>query len=517
MLTDQLLEGLRANLALLRHDVVLELDAPDDHELAVLVAQTATASPRVTVHRAGLGGRRPAVAVRRSTDVTARVVFSGTPGGHEFSSFVLALLHVGGHPPRRGMERIDAIKATGRSIRFTTFYSQSCQNCPEVVQTLNSLAALCPNVTAEAVDGGAFTKEVEERGILALPTVLLNGEPFHQGRSGAEELLDKILASGGNAPGVSDSDAPSDPYDVLVVGGGPAGVAAAVYASRKGMRTGLVADRIGGQVLDTMSIENLVAVANTTGPELAGSLDANLADNSVEVLRGRKAAALVTGGDTLHTLQLEDGGELRARGIVLAPGARWRTLGVPGESEYRNKGVTFCPHCDGPLFRHKRVAVIGGGNSGLEAAIDLAGIAEHVTVVEYSERLRADLVLVEAARRRPNIEIITGAETLAIEGDGRAVETLLWRARSDGSEHHIAVAGVFVQIGLVPNTDWLDGAVCLNERGEIEIDERGRTSIPRIVAAGDATTIPYKQIVAALGAGATASIGLFEEMVTSSV
>ncbi len=517
MLTEQLLEGLRSNLALLRHDIVLEIDAPDDHELAELVAQTAAVSPHVTAQQAALGGRRPAVAIRRSGEATARVVFSGTPGGHEFTSFVLALLHVGGHPPRRGRELIDAIGAAGRPLRFTTFYSQSCQNCPEVVQTLNSLAALCPNVTAEAVDGGAFTRDVQELGILALPTVLVNGEPFHQGRAGTEELLDKILTHSGHRPGAGDGEVRSDPYDVLVVGGGPAGVAAAVYASRKGLRTGLVADRIGGQVLDTMAIENLVAVASTTGPELAGSLDANLVDNAVEVLRGRKANALIAGTDALHTLRLENGDELRARGIVLAPGARWRTLGVPGEAEYRNKGVTFCPHCDGPLFQNKRVAVIGGGNSGLEAAIDLAGIAAHVTVVEYSERLRADSVLIEAARRRSNIEIVTGAETLAVEGDGRAVNTLLWRDRTDGEEHRTPVAGVFVQIGLIPNTDWLDGAVRLNERGEIEIDERGRTSAARVVAAGDATTIPYKQIVSALGAGATASIGLFEEMVTSGV
>jgi alkyl hydroperoxide reductase subunit F len=517
VLAEHVLEGLRSNLALLRHDIVLDLDAPEDHELSELVTETASVSSRVTVRRTELGGRRPAVAVRRSSEATARVVFSGTPGGHEFTSFVLALLHVGGHPPRRGGERITAIGSTQQSLRFTTFYSQSCQNCPEVVQTLNSLAALCPNVTAEAIDGGAFTGEIEELGILALPTVLLNGELFHQGRAGTEELLDKILAhSSRSVDGAGDSS-PRDPYDVLVVGGGPAGVAAAIYAARKGLRTGLVADRIGGQVLDTMAIENLVAVAATTGPELAGSLDANLTDNAVEVLRGRKATALTADTGRLHTVQLEGGTELQARGIVLAPGARWRTLGVPGESEYRNKGVTFCPHCDGPLFRNQRVAVIGGGNSGLEAALDLAGIAAHVTIIEYSERLRADSVLVEAVRKRANIEIVTGAETLAIEGDGRSVNTLLWRDRTGGEEHRTGVAGVFVQIGLIPNTDWLDGAVQLNERGEIEIDERGRTSAPRVVAAGDATTIPYKQIVSALGAGATASIALFEEMIASGV
>ena len=519
-LSEQTRETLRANLSLLRHDVVLDLDAPDDDPLTALVEETAAVSDRVHLRRVAPPGHGPVVTIRRATENEGRVRFRGTPGGHEFTSFVLALLHVGGHPPKRGGELITTIGSAPEKLHFTTFYSQTCQNCPEVVQALNSLAALAPNVTAEAVDGAAFVDEIAELNIRALPTVLVNGEPFHQGRADTEELLAKIGGRFGarNERGQDPADAaagattdPIEHFDVVVVGGGPAGVSAAVYAARKGLRTGVVAERIGGQVLDTAGIENLVALRSTTGLALAATLEEDLAVQGVAIFRGRTVRNLQPGRDT-QQLQLSDGRVLTARGVVLAPGARWRLLGVPGEDEYRNKGVTFCPHCDGPLFRGQRVAVIGGGNSGLEAAIDLAGICEHVTVVEYAEHLRADSVLVDAARRRSNIELLTGAESTAIEGNGRAVTSLVWRDRSTGEPRSTAIAGVFVQIGLLPNTDWLDGVVRLNERGEIEIDEHGRTSVPRVTAAGDATTAPYKQIVSALGSGATAAIALFEEL-----
>ncbi|MGE0420556.1 MAG: alkyl hydroperoxide reductase subunit F [Acetobacteraceae bacterium] len=475
-----------------------------------LLTEIVSLSDRITLSTRGEGARVPSFEIRR-TGARDGVCFAGAPMGHEFNSLVLALLWVGGHAPKEEAATITRIRALRGPLRFETFYSQSCQNCPEVVQALMLAAALNPTVEHVAVDGGVFADEVEARGILAVPAVFLNGEPFAQGRMSLDQILTKL----DDGAATEQASVVHEPFDVLVVGGGPAGAAAAIYAARKGIRTGLVAERFGGQVQDTMAIENLIAVAHIDGPHLAAGLEQTVRANGVEVMTGRAAAALTPApaAGELASVTLSGGAVLRARTVVLAPGARWRTMDVPGEAEYRNKGVAFCPHCDGPLFRGKRVAVIGGGNSGVEAAIDLAGLTAHVTLVEFDRQLRADAVLQDRLRSLPNVTVVTSAQTIEVIGDGMRVTGLSYRDRASGNGHHVALDGVFVQIGLVPNTEWLEGVVALTPRGEIEVDARGQTSAPGIVAAGDATTTPYKQIVVALGDGAKAALTAFDLLI----
>jgi alkyl hydroperoxide reductase subunit F len=442
------------------------------------------------------------------------VAFGGAPLGHEFSSLVLALLHVAGHTPKVDEALLQQVLALDVDLEFTTYFSQSCQNCPEVVQALNVLASSSDRVTSISVDGAAFPEEVEHLGVQSVPAVFLNGEVFHQGRASFREIAVKLLER--FQPLASPSDVPPlTEQDVVVVGGGPAGVSAAIYAARKGLQTVLVADRLGGQVLDTDSIENLISVPGTSGPRLAADLERHLTEYDVNLLLPHRASRLHESPDGRYDVLLENGAVLRARSVVLAPGANWRTLNVPGEAEYRNKGVTFCPHCDGPLFAGRRVAVVGGGNSGIEAALDLSGIAEHVTVLEFAPTLRADQVLLDALVERRNIDVVVNAQTLAVEGDGRRVTGLRYRDVVTSEERLLDLAGVFVQIGLVPATDWLDGVVSLTPRGEIMVDDRGATSLPGVFAAGDATTAPFKQIVVALGSGATAALSAFESLLTS--
>lgn len=456
--------------------------------------------------------RLPSFRIQRD-DADVGVEFAGLPLGHEFTSLVLALLHVGGHPPKIDEALIEQIKALQGEFRFETFFSQSCQSCPEVVQSLNTMAALNPAIRHVAVDGAAFAEEMEQRGVMAVPTVLLNGEPFAAGRMGIEEFIAK-LDSGAEAR-AAEAISAKEPFEVLVVGGGPAGAAAAIYSARKGIRTGVLAERFGGQVLDTLAIENFISVRHTEGPQLATALEAHVADYDVDVMNLQRAEKLeqVDGGFRVTTAS---GATLEARSVVLSTGARWRRMNVPGEEEYIGKGVAFCPHCDGPLFKGKRVAVIGGGNSGVEAAIDLAGIVDHVTVLEFDTRLRADEVLQNKLRSLPNVTIHTSAMTTEVIGDGGKVKALRFQDRDDGDEHVIDLEGVFVQIGLLPNTDWLKDTVTLSNRGEIVIDERGQTSLPGVFAAGDCTTVPYKQIVIAMGAGATASLSAFDHLIRTS-
>ena len=443
-----------------------------------------------------------------------RVNFAGIPLGHEFTSLVLALLQAGGHPSRAEPQLLEQIRQLEGEFHFETYISLSCQNCPDVVQALNLMATLNPNITHTMIDGALFQEEVEQRNIMAVPSVYLNGEHFGQGRMTLQEIVDKIDTGAAERKAAELNE--RDPYDLLVVGGGPAGAAAAIYAARKGIRTGLVAERFGGQVMDTVGIENFISVPYTEGPKLSAGLEQHVKEYGVDIITEQRAAGLQR--NRLLELELHSGATLASRSVVLATGARWRELGVPGESEYRTRGVAYCPHCDGPFFKGRRVAVIGGGNSGIEAAIDLAGIVKHVTVLEFADSLRADDVLVRKARSMGNVDIITNAQTTEIVGDGSKVTGLRYSDRASGASQALELAGVFVQIGLVPNTEWLQGGeVEMNRMGEIVIDQRGATSLPGVFAAGDATTVPYKQIVISMGAGATAALGAFDYLIRSSV
>ncbi|WP_288129545.1 alkyl hydroperoxide reductase subunit F [Microbulbifer sp.] len=481
-------------------------------ELSSLAEDIAALSDKIALKQEDRK-RTPSMAIAPAGE-TPRVSFAGIPMGHEFTSLVLALLQAGGHPSKADPELLEQIRNIQGEFHFETYISLSCQNCPDVVQALNLMANLNPNITHEMIDGALFQQEVDERQIMAVPAVYLNGEHFGQGRMGLEEIVARIDTNAGARKAEELNE--REPYDVLVVGGGPAGAAAAIYAARKGIRTGLVAERFGGQVMDTVGIENFISVPYTEGPKLAASLEQHVKEYGVDIITGQRAADLTR--KQMIELELQSGATLSSKSVVLATGARWRELGVPGEAEYKTRGVAYCPHCDGPFFKGKHVAVIGGGNSGIEAAIDLAGIVKHVTVLEFADTLRADDVLVRKARSLPNVDIITNAQTTEIVGDGKKVNGLAYTDRESGESKKLALAGVFVQIGLVPNTEFLkDSDVGMNPMGEIEIDSRGATSIPGVFAAGDATTVPYKQIVISMGAGATAALGAFDYLIRSSV
>jgi alkyl hydroperoxide reductase subunit F len=443
------------------------------------------------------------------------VRFAGLPLGHEFTSLVLALLWTGGHPPKVEQDVIDAIKALDGDFSFEVYMSLSCHNCPDVVQALSLMAIMNPKVKTVVIEGGAFQQEVTEREIMAVPMVFLNGKVFGSGRMSVEEIVAKLDT------GAADRDAAKlnakETFDVLIVGGGPAGAAAAVYAARKGIRVGVAAERFGGQTNDTMAIENYISVLETDGPKFAAALESQVRQYGVDIMNLQRAAQIIpaTQAGGLVQVQMENGATLKAKTVILSTGARWRNVNVPGETEYKNKGVAYCPHCDGPLFKGKRTAVIGGGNSGIEAAIDLAGIVEHVTVVEFADQLKADAVLVKKLNSLPNVTVHTNAQTTEITGDGSKVNGLRYKDRATGTEHHVALAGVFVQIGLVPNTEFLKGTVELSKFGEIVVDAKGHTNVPGVFAAGDCTTVPFKQIVIAAGEGAKAALSAFDHLIRS--
>jgi len=441
--------------------------------------------------------------------------FAGLPMGHEFTSLVLALLQVGGYPSKAAPDTIEQIQGLDGDYRFETYFSQSCQNCPDVVQALNLMAVLNPRIQHVAIDGAVFPEEVEQRQVMSVPTVYLNGEVFGQGRMTLEEIVGRLDA--GAARREAKKLSAKDPFEVLVVGGGPAGAAAAIYAARKGIRTGVVAERFGGQVLDTMAIENFISVQETEGPKMAAALEAHVRQYEVDIMNLQRAEKLLPAGDDgLISIELANGATLKGKTVILSTGARWRQMNVPGEDQYRNKGVAYCPHCDGPLFKGKRVAVIGGGNSGVEAAIDLAGVVRHVTLIEFDHKLRADEVLQRKLRSLPNVTILLSALSTQVHGDGSKVTGLSYTDRTNDTGHTIELEGIFVQIGLLPNTEWLKGTVELSPRGEIVIDERGQTSVPGVFAAGDATTVPYKQIVIAMGEGAKAALSAFDHLIRHS-
>ena len=495
-------------------ELIATLDDSDKaQEVRSLLDDIATVSAKVSVRNDGTDARKPSFAVTRPGE-TPRIGFAGIPMGHEFTSLVLALLQTGGHPPKVEPEVIEQIKAIPGQFHFETFISLSCHNCPDVVQALNLMSVLNPGISHTMIDGALFQDEVNERKIMAVPTVFLNGEPFGQGRMTLEEIIAKIDT--GAAAREAEKLAAKDTFDVLVVGGGPAGAAAAIYAARKGVRTGVVAERFGGQVLDTLAIENFISVKETDGPKLAAGLEQHVKEYNVDIMNLQRAEVLSQGADGLNEIRLASGAVLKAKSVILSTGARWRNMNVPGEQEYKTRGVAYCPHCDGPLFKGKRVAVIGGGNSGVEAAIDLAGIVAHVTLIEFDTFLRADAVLQKKLYSLPNVRVILHALTSEVTGDGEKVNGLVYKDRTSNELHKIDLEGIFVQIGLLPNTDWLKGTINLSPRGEIEVDARGQTSLPGVFAAGDCTTVPYKQIIIAMGEGAKASLGAFDHLIRTS-
>ncbi len=484
-------------------------DGEKAREMVSLLHDIVGISDKVSLtERRDSGERTPSFDIRR-TGGKAGIRFAGIPMGHEFTSLILALLQVGGHPPKVEPEVIEQIRALQGPYHFETYISLTCQNCPEVIQSLNLMAALNPAITSVMIDGAIYLDEIKERRIMAVPTIFLNGEPFGQGRMTVTEILAKLDT--GVSAREAEKIAAKEPFEVLIIGGGPAGSAAAIYAARKGIRTGIVAERFGGQVLDTMAIENFISVKETEGPKLASALESHVRSYTVDIMNLQRAESLVP-GDMIE-VKLASGASLKSKTVILAPGARWREMNVPGEQEYRGKGVAYCPHCDGPLFKGKRVAVIGGGNSGVEAAIDLAGIVSHVTLLEFDTQLRADAVLQKKLFSLSNVTVETQALTTEVTGDGSKLNGLTYKDRATDASHHLELEGVFVQIGLTPSTAWLKGSVELNKFGEIVVDSHGRTSVPGVFAAGDATTSPFKQIIIAMGDGAKASLSAFEHLI----
>jgi alkyl hydroperoxide reductase subunit F len=490
-------------------EIVASLDDSEaSADMRDLLKDIAEASPLMKVSETRGGPyRTPSFSINRPGE-NHGPRFAGLPMGHEFTSLVLALLQVGGYPPKVESAILEQIRALDGDFEFEVYVSLTCHNCPDVVQALNLMAIQNPRIKTTMIEGGLFQEEIEQRQIMGVPTVFLNGTMFGNGRLGLEEILAKIDTSGTEREAKKLNA--KDPFDVLIVGGGPAGAAAAVYAARKGIRTGVASERFGGQVLDTLGIENFISVKETEGPRFAVALEEHVRSYDVDIMNLQRAKALVPG--ELIEVQLESGATLKSKTVIISTGARWRNINVPGEQEFRNKGVAYCPHCDGPLFKGKRVSVIGGGNSGVEAAIDLAGLVGHVTLVEFDTQLRADAVLQRKLASLPNVTVITNAQTTEITGDEK-VHGLVYKDRATQEVHKVELEGVFIQIGLVPNTDWLKGTVELSKHGEIIVDAKGQTSVPGVFAAGDVTTVPYKQIIIAAGDGAKAALAAFDHLI----
>ena len=514
MLDTNIKTQLKAYFERIESPIVLEAtldDGTQSAQMLELLNEVAEQSTKITVKTSGSSKNIPSFTVGKADEV-ARIAFSGLPMGHEMTSFILAILQASGYPPKVEQDVIESIKGLEGKKRFQTFISLSCHNCPDVVQALNLMAALNPDIEHEMIDGALFQGLVDQYQIMAVPTVILNGEVFGQGRMSVEEIAAKLdtNTSARDAEKLNSKDA----YDSLIIGGGPAGASAAIYSARKGIRTGVVAQKFGGQVADTVGIENFISVKETEGPKLVMALEQHVKEYEVDVMNLQTAKSLNKTGDEI-AITLENGAVLKSKTVILSTGARWREMNVPGEQEYRGKGVAYCPHCDGPLYKGKRVAVIGGGNSGVEAAIDLAGIVSHVTLVEFDTKLRADAVLQKKMHSMPNVTVITNALSKEVLGADGKVTTLRYEDRANNQMHDIALEGIFVQIGLLPNTDWLKGVIDLSPRGEVIIDQKGETSMPGVFAAGDCTTVPYKQIIIAMGEGAKASLSAFDYLIRS--
>jgi alkyl hydroperoxide reductase subunit F len=422
---------------------------------------------------------------------------------------VLAILNADGKGklPDAGLQaRIRAVKGP---VRIQTYISLTCENCPDVVQAFHQMALIHPDFQHEMIDGAYAQDEISSLGIQGVPSVVVNGKMIHSGRIDFLDLLAKVEATFGTAAGGSASTEARDlgRFDVVVVGGGPAGASAAIYAARKGLKTALLAERMGGQVKDTKGIENLIGITYTEGPQLAEQLYQHVSAYPIQVFDRRRVAKI--GKD--KTILLEGGETLSGESVIIASGAKWRELGVPGEKEYLGRGVAYCPHCDGPFYKGKKIAVIGGGNSGVEAAIDLAGIAGSVTLFEFNDALKADRVLVDKLHSLPNTSVVVNARTAELVGDGQKIVGLRYQDRASGKDVTFDVDGVFVQIGLLPNSSFAKDTLELTKFGEIVVDAKGHTSVPGIYAAGDVTTTPFKQIVIAMGEGAKVALAAFED------
>lgn len=493
-------------LKLLESDLIIKISTGSDNiskDMRDFIDEVSALSDRIAVTEESLP-RTPGFQICKKGE-SRGIIFAGIPLGHEFTSFVLALLQVSGRPSKLEEKLQEQIKNLKGEYKFETFISLTCHNCPEVVQALNTMSILNEGITHTMIDGGVFKTEVDDKNIMAVPAVYLNGEFFAAGRMTAEDILSKLDSS---IPAVEFEE--KEPFDVLIVGGGPAGASAAVYAARKGIRTGIIAEKFGGQVLDTLGIENLIGTKYTEGPKLAQSLEEHVKEYAVDIMKSRRAKSLVK--KDFIEIELENGAVVKSKTVILSTGARWRNVGVPGEAEFRTKGVAYCPHCDGPLFKGKKVAVIGGGNSGIEAAIDLAGIVEHVTVLEFMPELKADAVLQEHLYGLSNVTVYKNVQTREITGTDK-VNGITFSDRENGVEKHIELSGVFVQIGLIANTDWLGDTVTRNRIGEILIDNRNNTNVPGVFAAGDCTDTPFKQIIIAMGSGANAALSAFDYLI----
>lgn len=507
-LTPDIKNQLKQYLDLLESDIVFQANLGDDQNsknVKEFLEEIANMSSKITIEEKSLT-RQPSFKIAQ-LDKESGVEFAGIPLGHEFTSFVLALLQVSGRPPKIEQELANQIKAIDKELHFETYVSLSCHNCPDVVQAFNIMSVLNPKISHTMIEGGMFQDEVKERGIMAVPTVYLDNQVFSSGRTTVEQLLEKITG-----PASADNFSEKGVYDVLVIGGGPAGNSSAIYAARKGLKTGLLAETFGGQVVETVGIENMIGTLYTEGPKLMAQIEEHTKSYNVDIIKVQLATSIAKKEDLIE-VTLANGAVLQAKTAILALGAKWRNINVPGEDEFRNKGVTYCPHCDGPLFEGKDVAVIGGGNSGMEAALDLAGLCKQVTVLEFLPEVKADQVLQDRAAKTNNLTIITNAATKDIVGQDH-VTGLNYTDRESQEEKHINLEGVFVQIGLIPNTQWLkDSGIELTDRGEIVVDGHGSTNIPGIFAAGDCTNSIYKQIIISMGSGATAAIGAFDYLI----
>ena len=480
-------------------------------EMLGMLEEVTSLSEKITLNKeTDVSKRIPSFEVNREIDATG-ITFAGIPSGHEFTSFVLALLQAGGHPLKLDAEKIEQIKNIQGKFHFETYISLSCHNCPDVVQALNAMSIINSNISHTMIDGALFQKEVEDKQIMAVPTIFLNGEPFGQGRMELDEIVNKIDSSASLKE--AEKISKKETYDILIVGGGPAGASAAIYSARKGIRTGIVSERFGGQVMDTLGIENFISVKATEGPKLVTALEEHVKEYEVDIMNLQRAKSIQKNDENaLFEVELENGGKLKSKSVIVATGARWRELNVPGEKEFKGKGVAYCPHCDGPLFKGKHVAVMGGGNSGVEAAIDLANIVGHVTLFEFAGELKADDILQKRLYSLSNVDVILNAQTLEVLGSDK-VNSMIYLDRKTNEKKTIALEGIFIQIGLLPNTDFVKNTVDLSKFGEIIIDSHGQSSLPGLFAAGDVTTVPYKQIIIAMGEGAKASLGAFDYLI----
>lgn len=486
-------------------------ESTSSQEMLGMLEEVTSLSEKITLNKeTDVSKRIPSFEVNREIDPTG-ITFAGIPSGHEFTSFVLALLQAGGHPLKLEVEKIEQIKNIQGTFHFETYISLSCHNCPDVVQALNAMSIINPNISHTMIDGALFQKEVEDKQIMAVPTIFLNGEPFGQGRMELDEIVNKIDSSASLKE--AEKISKKETYDILIIGGGPAGASAAIYSARKGIRTGVVSERFGGQVMDTLGVENFISVKATEGPKLVAALEEHVKEYEVDIMNLQRAKSIQKNDENaLFEVELENGGKLKSKSVIVATGARWRELNVPGEKEFKGKGVAYCPHCDGPLFKGKHVAVIGGGNSGVEAAIDLANIVGHVTLFEFAGELKADDILQKRLYSLSNVDVILNAQTLEVLGSDK-VNSMIYLDRKTNEKKMITLEGIFIQIGLLPNTDFVKNTVDLSKFGEIIIDSHGQSSLPGLFAAGDVTTVPYKQIIIAMGEGAKASLGAFDYLI----